>query len=116
METYSNPFFGPITAQMRPHAFAEIEIADDFPCRQIDDHHVGAIRAGLSDAGVSVDRNVGEFSVGRCRDFVPGNAALGDFGNLFSGDRIDDAETVGLLYSPPAEAHPVTLLVRLGPR
>ena len=88
---------------MRPHTFSEINIADDFPRRQIDDHHVGAVSAGLADAGISVDRNVGKFAVRRCRDFVPGHSAFGDLGDLFSGDGIDDAETVGSLYSPPAE-------------
>ena len=62
---------------MRPDAFAEINIADNFPRSQIDDDQVAAIGARLSHAGVSVDGNVGEFSVGRSRDFVSGNTALG---------------------------------------
>ena len=80
--------------QVRPHAFAEIDIAHNFPRRQIDDHKIGAVSARLSDPGVSIDRHVGEFSVGRRRDFVPGYAALGYLRHLLPGDRIDEAQTV----------------------
>ena len=92
--TYNNPFFGPNTGQCGRTPLPKSTLPVTFASRQIDDYHVGAIRAGLADAGVSVDRNVGEFAVRRCRDFVPGYSTLRDFGHLFSGNGIDDAETV----------------------
>ena len=58
---------GPEERAVRADAVAEIDVADDLPRGDVDDDHVGAVGAGLADAGVAVDGDEGEAAVGRRR-------------------------------------------------
>ena len=77
---------------MRPHAFAEINVACNLSTGQIDDHHIAAIGSGLAHTGISVDRHVCEAAVGRRREFVPGYSTLGNFCQLPPCDRVNDPD------------------------
>ena len=56
--------FRPDDGAMRANAVIECDVADDLACGDVDDGDVGAVGAGLPDAGVAVDGNEGEFAVG----------------------------------------------------
>ena len=79
---------------MRADALAEINIADNLAGCKIDHHHVAAISAGHPHARVSIDGDVGEFAVAGGDHFVSCNAVFGNFGHLFSGRDVDQAERV----------------------
>ena len=49
----------------------EIDIANDFAGRKIDDDHAVAIGPGFADAGISVDRHIGCAAIRRRGDFMP---------------------------------------------
>ena len=80
--------------EVRPHAFSEIDIPRDLAGSDIDHHHAGAVGSRLSDAGVSINRNVGRLPVGRCRHLMSGNATFGHGGHLLAQFDIDDAQTM----------------------
>ena len=79
---------------MRPDAFSEIDIANDFSRGNIDNHHVAAVSSRLADAGVPVDRNVCQLAIARSCNFVPCDTGLGNLRNLLSSNRIDDPKAV----------------------
>jgi hypothetical protein len=75
-------------------AVAEVEVPTTFVRGDIDDDEVAAVGAGLADAGVAVDGDVGEAAVGRGDDFMAGCAAFRDRGEDSAGDGIDDGEAL----------------------
>ena len=77
---------------MRPDAVAEVNIANDFSRRQIDDQHLVSINARLSHPGASINRHKGGASVPGDSDFITVNARgrFGDGRDLPASRRIDD--------------------------
>ena len=56
--------FGSEDGHVGAYAVAEVEAADDFLGCNVDDDEASAVGAGLADAGVAVNGNVGEAAVG----------------------------------------------------
>ncbi len=71
---------------------AEIHGSDQLASGDVNHRDVLAVTARLANAGVAVDRNEGKLAVGRCDDFMSGNAAFSDLRDLPTGVGINDAE------------------------
>src|SRR5580704_16987353 len=92
---------------MRSHAVTKIDVPDNRVARDVDYHHVTAIGSGLAHARVTIDRHISGAAIGRCRDFVTGDATLWNNGDLSGRDGIDDAEVPILLVRD--EQHSICL-------
>ena len=74
--------------------------------REIDRDEMLTVRAGLSDAGVAVNRHVGGAAIGRGDDLVTGDAILGHQRDLTPGLRIDETERALAFVRDEEETRP----------
>ncbi len=79
---------------MGTDAVAKVDVADDFARGQIDDQHFVAIEAGVTDADIAVDGNVGDAAVRGCSGFmtVHDGYAFGDGRDRLFGGGVDKAD------------------------
>ena len=88
---------------MRAQGLAEVDGGGELALLEIDDVDGGAIGAGLADAGIAVDGDVGEARVGRDGHFVAVDAD-GNFGEFTARFGIDEENGVFFLVSDDENA------------
>src|SRR5208282_2028587 len=78
---------------MRTKRLAEVNGGGEVALVKVDDIDGGAVRAGLADAGIAVDGDVGEAGIGRDGNLVA-VYSHGDLGELLARLRIDEQRGV----------------------